>query len=197
MCMATKKIDFDHFKVGKLLGQGTYSTVYEVTLANSGTESAPYALKQFSLRNSKAVECALREQRILKRLAINNLQSLFLTSLICSFYDRGSPILVLAKGSELDLSHLLDYSFPLSINNTKFYGSELVCGLEHLHSMGVVHLDIKPGNILLSHTGHILITDFDCSYDTTFRNNPTILTDYRGNRAFKTPDVASKTSISC
>ena len=42
MCMATKKIDFDHFKVGKLLGQGTYSTVYKVTLANSGTESAPY-----------------------------------------------------------------------------------------------------------------------------------------------------------
>ena len=103
--------------------------VYEVTLAKRGTESAYYALKQFSLRNSKAVECALREQRILKRLAIKNLQSLFLTSLICSFYDRGSSVLVLIKGSELDLSHLLDYSFSLSVNNTKFYGSELVCGL--------------------------------------------------------------------
>ena len=55
MYLATKRIDFDHFKLEKLLEQGTYSTVYEVTLANSGTESVPYALKQFLLRNSIAV----------------------------------------------------------------------------------------------------------------------------------------------
>ena len=182
--------------MGKLLGQGTYSTVYVVTLVNGGTESTPYALKQFSLRNSKGVECALREQLILKRLAINNLQSLFLTSLICSFYDRGSPIFVFTKGSELDFSHLLDYSFLLGVNSKKFYGSEIFCGLEHLHLMGVVHLDIKRGNILRAHTGHILITDFDCSNDTIFRNCPPRLTDYRGNRAFKTPEMANKTSIS-
>ena len=70
--MATKMINFDHYKVGRLLRQGAYSTVYEVNLANGGAESTPYAFKQFSLRNSKAVECALQEQRILKRLAINN-----------------------------------------------------------------------------------------------------------------------------
>ena len=97
----------------------------------------------------------------------------------------------------LDIPHLLDYSFPLSINNAKFYSSEIFCALEHLHSMDVAYLDIKPGTILLSRTGHILITNFDCSNDTTFRNCPPRLTDYRGNRAFKAPDVASKTRFSC
>ena len=60
-----------------------------------------------------------------------------------------------------------------------------------------MHLNIKRGNILLSHTGHILVTDFDCSYGTTIRNCPPRLTGYRGNRAFKAPEVASKTSFSC
>ena len=76
--------------------------------------------------------------------------------------------------------------------NAKFYSSEIFCALEHLHSMGVVHLDI-----LLSRNVHILITNFDCSNDTTFRNCPPRLTDYRGNRAFKAPDVSIKTRISC
>ena len=183
--------------MGRLLRKGAYSTVYEVTLANGGAASVPYALKRFPLRNSKAVEFALQEQNILKRLAINSLRSLLKNSLICSFYDRGSPLLVHIKGSMLKLPHLLDYSSPFSMNNAKFYSSEIFCGLEHLHSMDVVHLDIKPGNILLSHTGHILITDFDCSYGTTFRNYSPRLTDYRGNRAFKAPDVASKTRFSC
>jgi len=32
--------------------------------------------------------------------------------------------------------------------------------LEYAHSMGVVHRDIKPGNLMLDNAGHLWITDF-------------------------------------
>ena len=56
---------------------------------------------------------------------------------------------------------------------------------------------MKPSNILLSDSGHVLISDFDCSYDMTIRMGPPLSTDYKGNRTFMAPEVARKNSISC
>ena len=62
----------------------------------------------------------------------------------------------------------------------KFYLSEVICGLEQLHSCGIVHLDIKPDNILISNSGHVLITDFDCAFDMAFYNGHSRSDDFRG-----------------
>jgi len=44
-----------------------------------------------------------------------------------------------------------------------FYTAEIICGLEYLHSRGIVYRDLKPENILISYTGHIVLTDFGLS----------------------------------
>lgn len=41
----------------------------------------------------------------------------------------------------------------------RFYGAEVVCGLEHLHQQGIVYRDCKPENILLDDHGHVRISD--------------------------------------
>lgn len=46
---------------------------------------------------------------------------------------------------------------------SKFYFSEILLGLEYLHSKNVVYRDIKPENILLDIDGHIRIADFGLS----------------------------------
>ena len=40
------------------------------------------------------------------------------------------------------------------------YFVQLVDGLEYLHSVGIVHKDIKPGNLLLTSMDVVKITDF-------------------------------------
>lgn len=45
----------------------------------------------------------------------------------------------------------------------RFYFSEIVVGLEYLHSKNVVYRDIKPENILVDIDGHIRIADFGLS----------------------------------
>ena len=41
--------------------------------------------------------------------------------------------------------------------------AQLVCGLAYMHSVGIIHRDIKPPNLLLDEEGHLRITDFGLS----------------------------------
>jgi serine/threonine protein kinase len=43
------------------------------------------------------------------------------------------------------------------------YIAETVLALEHIHSMGIAHRDIKPDNLLIDAKGHIKLTDFGLS----------------------------------
>ena len=42
----------------------------------------------------------------------------------------------------------------------KKYLSEILCALEELHSLNVVHRDVKPDNIMVDDRGHIKLIDF-------------------------------------
>ncbi|KAE8723967.1 putative serine/threonine protein kinase IREH1 [Hibiscus syriacus] len=45
----------------------------------------------------------------------------------------------------------------------RVYIAEVVLALEYLHSLHVVHRDLKPDNLLIAHDGHIKLTDFGLS----------------------------------
>ncbi len=62
-----------------------------------------------------------------------------------------------------DFSKLLQTYGRFDESTAKFYIAELVLAIEHLHSVGVVHRDLKPDNILLDSKGHIKLTDFGLS----------------------------------
>ena len=62
-----------------------------------------------------------------------------------------------------DFNSILTYFGALDRSTARFYIAELVLAIEHLHSLGIVHRDIKPDNILLDRKGHIKLSDFGLS----------------------------------
>ncbi|PWA38717.1 Protein kinase, ATP binding site-containing protein [Artemisia annua] len=138
------------------VGQGTYSSVFRARELETGRI---VALKKVRFDNfePESVRFMAREIVILRRLDHPNVMKLdgIITSrLSCSIY-------LVFEYMEHDISGLLscpDINFTES--QIKCYMKQLLEGLEHCHSRGVMHRDIKGANLLVNNEGVMKIADF-------------------------------------
>lgn len=71
------------------------------------------------------------------------------------------------------------------------YFQQLIDGLEYLHGRGVIHKDIKPGNLLLTLDHTLKISDFGVAEQLdSFASDDTCTTG-QGSPAFQPPEIAN------
>lgn len=117
-----------------------------------------YALKEISkvkVIDKKNIQNILTERNILSYL-----NHPFFANLHYSFQDTNNLYLVLdfLPGGDLRY-HMIKYKH-FTESQSKFITSCILLSLEHLHSNGIVHRDMKPENILLDNNGYCYLTDF-------------------------------------
>jgi Protein kinase domain/Protein of unknown function (DUF1583) len=74
---------------------------------------------------------------------------------------RGRPYLVMEYINGSSLQHRIDESGPLELAEILRIGSQVAAGLAAAHAKGLIHRDIKPGNIMLENDlPRVKLTDF-------------------------------------
>jgi serine/threonine protein kinase len=74
--------------------------------------------------------------------------------------EDGRPWIVMELVRGLALSDLLDAEGPLPPRRAAHIGAEVLAALRAAHEAGVLHRDVKPGNVLLANDGRVVLTDF-------------------------------------
>jgi serine/threonine protein kinase len=90
------------------------------------------------------------------------------------------------------LGSLITKYGPLSEKLIKIYLRQILLGLKYLHSLGIVHRDIKAENVLLDTDGTIKLTDFGCSGQisiTKSLNENDLLNSLKGTIPWMAPEV--------
>uniref|UniRef100_A0A8C5R6N7 Protein kinase domain-containing protein n=1 Tax=Leptobrachium leishanense TaxID=445787 RepID=A0A8C5R6N7_9ANUR len=87
-------------------------------------------------------------------------ECLFLCEGLAAFQTQSHAFLVMPFLWGGSLASYLVKKSCLEIYEARFYSAEIICGLEFLHSHGILHLDIKPENLLFDGDGHMRIGDF-------------------------------------
>ena len=115
------------------------------------------------------------EQAVMQeRLFLSTLKNKFIVNMLCSFQDSNNLYLglELMKGGDLRY-HLMNYSRIFTESQLKFLLTNIIMGLEHIHSQNIIHRDLKPENILFDNIGYAYITDFNisCKKEEINKNN--------------------------
>ncbi|MGW7411864.1 serine/threonine-protein kinase [Streptomyces sp. NPDC054863] len=74
--------------------------------------------------------------------------------------EDGRPWIVMELVRGLSLSDVMDAEGTLTPQRAAHVGAEVVAALRAAHDAGVLHRDVKPGNVLLGNDGRVVLTDF-------------------------------------
>ncbi|CBI39178.3 unnamed protein product, partial [Vitis vinifera] len=138
------------------IGQGTYSNVYR---ARDLDKRKIVALKKVRFDNleQESVRFMAREIHVLRRLDHPNiikLEGLVTSRMSCSLY-------LVFEYMEHDLAGLASHpGLKFTEPQVKCYMQQLLRGLDHCHSRGVLYRDIKGSNLLIDNSGILKIADF-------------------------------------
>jgi len=152
------------YRVLRQIGRGGSGTVYEVEHVQLGVR---YAMKTFTYASSKNLELLrekfLEEGKLLARLRHPNITRVFdmaideqsqtmyfVMDLV--IYTDGEPYTV----DDVDLESLDE-------DLVCFWFKDLCAALDYVHAAGIVHRDIKAGNLLIRADKHVVLTDFGVS----------------------------------
>ncbi|XP_054910519.1 rho-associated protein kinase 2-like isoform X2 [Poeciliopsis prolifica] len=148
------QVKLDDFEKVKLIGRGAYG---EVQLVRHKASKKVYAMKQLSKFEmiKRSDSAFFWEERHI--MAFSN--SPWIVQLCCAFQDDQNLYMVMEFMPGGDVVTLtINYDIPEKW--ARFYTAELVLALDAIHSMGFIHRDIKPDNMLLDGHGHLKLADF-------------------------------------
>jgi len=172
-----------------LLGKGSFG---EVFLVKEKISSSPGPDKFFAMKvlnKDKVFSQNLIKYAKSERNILSIMDHPFIVKLNYAFQTQNKLFLILDFCPGGDLGRLLSKKRRLPEEIVRIYVSEIVLGIEALHSKNIIFRDLKPDNVVLDKDGHALLTDFGLSrqgIDTNFAKS------FCGSVAYLAPEMLAK-----
>lgn len=144
------------YRLGRELGQGESSVVYEAEHVDLGRRVALKVAKPDKRSAADAMDRIRREARALSFAKMPCVVELI--DVGRSTDDRPFAVMELCEGETLDKTLAREPSMPW--RDALSIAHKALIGLEALHALGVIHRDIKPENLMLTASGELKILDF-------------------------------------
>lgn len=148
---------FNRYEKISFLGEGQFATVYKARDITNGMIVAVKKIKVGSKTEAKdgINRTAIREIKILRDLDHPNVIGLL------DIFGSRSNVSLVFDFMDTDLEIVIkDPQIILTPSHIKAYTIMTLQGLEHLHSLWILHRDLKPNNLLINAEGVLKIGDF-------------------------------------
>ena len=160
------------YALSEVLGRGGMGVVWRATDLKL---DRPVAVKEvtFALHLSDEERRLLRERTMREARTAARLDHPSVTSVYDVVEEDGRPWLVMEHVESCSLQQVLDGQGPLPWPAVARIGLDVLAGLTAAHEAGIVHRDVKPGNVLVAPDGRACLTDFGIA---TATGDPAITT---------------------
>jgi RNA polymerase sigma factor (sigma-70 family) len=178
-------LSHEDFLLQRMIGAGRMGKVYEAWQYSTQRSVAVKYLRKSLLFEPEVVKRFIGESRIVSQLEHPNIvavQGLGRT-------PGGSYFIVMdmvGGPNQADLGKRRAFS----LRETIHWVTETCLALEHAHSRGVIHCDLKPANLLLDEAGSIRLTDFGLARSLT--GSAPGAADVEGTGPFMAPEQANR-----
>jgi serine/threonine protein kinase len=173
------------YRLDHRIAVGGMGAVYEALDERLGRTVAVKVLKTELALDPRFVERFRREARAIAALAHPN---------IANVYDYGEDgdayFIVMEYAAGEDLARLLRAVGSIAPDRATLIASQMCAALAHAHAAGIVHRDVKPGNVILGPGDRVKVTDFGIARavgDSTLTATGSIL----GTAQYVSPEQAA------
>ncbi|XP_032358997.1 myosin light chain kinase, smooth muscle isoform X2 [Etheostoma spectabile] len=177
----------DHYNVHERLGVGKFGQVFLMSHKDTGQKVAG---KFYRARTSKERAAARKEIKLMNRLHHPKL-----VQCLAAYETRSEMVMVMEyiEGGEL-FERIVDDNFEHTEPTSAHYMHQILEGMQYVHKQNIVHLDLKPENIIcMDTTGtRIKIIDFGLARELE-EGKP--LQVMHGTPEFVAPEVINYESV--
>lgn len=145
----------NRYQLIKKIGEGGLAEVYQAQDMALGRMVAVKALRSQYTRDSAFLVNFHKEAQSVARLS-----DMFIVAVYDFGQDKSRPYIVFEWVPGSDLRKVLDDQKKLLINQVIEYGIQICSAVGTAHRAGLVHGDLKPGNILVTPNNQAKVTDF-------------------------------------
>lgn len=160
----------DDFDLGVVLGVGTVGTIYNGHVRDGDVSPAAAALRGLDLAVKKLHPAVSRDELIQARfrremLILERLQHPNIVTYYGGGTEDGQLFYVMERVDGGTVKELLESGGPLSWPVVVDVARQVSSALQCAHNHGVIHRDLKPGNLFLTRDAVVKLGDFGIARD--------------------------------